>query len=90
MHPLGPDPVLDDPFNGLLCLGKGGLDVAAEKGRVLERAFPLLQTAEGGAPRSGNGDGAPSAPVTPQPSAPTSLDALLGGPDAGETPSDDE
>jgi DNA-directed RNA polymerase subunit beta' len=65
--------------------------LAAEKGRVLERAFPLLQTAEGGAPRSGNGDGAPSAPSPPpQPAAPTGLDALLGGPNAGEMPSDDE
>ena len=33
--------------------------LAAEKGRVLERAFPLLQGSEGGE-RGGNGDGAPS------------------------------
>jgi DNA-directed RNA polymerase subunit beta' len=58
--------------------------LAAEKGRVLERAFPLLQGSEGGE-RSGNGDGTPSAP--PQPSAPSSLDALLGG---GEPASDDD
>src|SRR6476659_8518397 len=58
--------------------------LAAEKGRVLERAFPLLQGSEGGE-RGGNGDGAPSAP--PQPAAPSSLDALLGG---GEPQSDDE
>ena len=50
--------------------------LAAEKGRVLERAFPLLQTAEA-AERGGNGDGVPSAP--PQQPAPSSLDALLGG-----------
>jgi DNA-directed RNA polymerase subunit beta' len=50
--------------------------LAAEKGRVLERAFPLLQSADGGE-RGGNGDGAATAP--PQPSAPSSLDALLGG-----------
>jgi DNA-directed RNA polymerase subunit beta' len=51
--------------------------LAAEKDRVLERSFPLLESALAG------GDGAngerkpPSAP--PQPAAPTSLDALLGG-----------
>jgi DNA-directed RNA polymerase subunit beta' len=50
--------------------------LAAEKGRVLERAFPLLQGSEGGE-RGGNGDGAPITP--PQPAAPSSLDALLGG-----------
>jgi DNA-directed RNA polymerase subunit beta' len=50
--------------------------LAAEKGRVLERAFPLLQSSEGGE-RGGNGDGAATAP--PQPSAPSSLDMLLGG-----------
>src|SRR6185295_9154517 len=44
--------------------------LAAEKGRVLERAFPLLQTAEGGGERSGNGDGAPSAPPPQQQQAP--------------------
>jgi DNA-directed RNA polymerase subunit beta' len=59
--------------------------LAAEKGRVLERAFPLLQSSEGGE-RGGNGDGAPRAPS--QPAAPSSLDALLG---AGEPqPEDDE
>jgi DNA-directed RNA polymerase subunit beta' len=50
--------------------------LAAEKGRVLERAFPLLQTADGGE-RGGNGDGIPSQPA--QPPAPSSLDDLLGG-----------
>jgi DNA-directed RNA polymerase subunit beta' len=50
--------------------------LAAEKGRVLERAFPLLQTAGEPVERGGNGDGAPAAP--PQ-AAPSSLDALLGG-----------
>jgi len=55
--------------------------LAAEKGRVLERAFPLLQSAEGAAER-GNGDGAQqSAPAAPP--APTSLDKLLG--DGGAT-----
>jgi DNA-directed RNA polymerase subunit beta' len=53
--------------------------LAAEKGRVLERAFPLLQSAEGGGERSGNGDGAPSVAPPPQHPAPSSLDALLGG-----------
>jgi DNA-directed RNA polymerase subunit beta' len=62
--------------------------LAAEKGRVLERAFPLLQTGGDGGPRGGNGEGAPPAPS--QPAAPSSLDALLGGADGGETPSDDE
>ncbi len=59
--------------------------LAAEKGRVLERAFPLLQTGGEPAERGGNGDGAPSAP--PQQPAPSSLDALLGG---NEPMSDDE
>ncbi len=56
--------------------------LAAEKGRVLERAFPLLQTTEGGE-RGGNGDGAP--PETPQQPAPSSLDALLGSDPAAST-----
>ncbi|MEX2309835.1 MAG: DNA-directed RNA polymerase subunit beta', partial [Pirellulales bacterium] len=60
--------------------------LAAEKGRVLERAFPLLQTAE--AAERGNGDGAPSAPA--QQPAPSSLDALLGGAEPSETAADDE
>ncbi|HEX3602195.1 MAG TPA: DNA-directed RNA polymerase subunit beta', partial [Lacipirellulaceae bacterium] len=53
--------------------------LAAEKGRVLERAFPLLESAS--APeRSGNGDAhAPHAPSPPQQPAPSSLDDLLGG-----------
>jgi DNA-directed RNA polymerase subunit beta' len=57
--------------------------LAAEKGRVLERAFPLLQTDGEPAERSGNGDGAPSAPQ--QEPAPSGLDALLGG---GSPPED--
>jgi DNA-directed RNA polymerase subunit beta' len=59
--------------------------LAAEKGRVLERAFPLLQTAGEAPQRGGNGDGAPSQP--PQP-APSGLDALLGG--AGADGASDE
>jgi DNA-directed RNA polymerase subunit beta' len=57
--------------------------LAAEKGRVLERAFPLLQTAA--AAERGNGDGAPApaAAHAPQPAAAAQgaspLDALLGG-----------
>jgi DNA-directed RNA polymerase subunit beta' len=51
--------------------------LAAEKERVLERAFPLLDTAAAG-DRGGNGDGAPSHSPKPKP-APSSLDALLGG-----------
>ncbi|MCC7474357.1 MAG: DNA-directed RNA polymerase subunit beta' [Pirellulales bacterium] len=50
--------------------------LAAEKGRVLERAFPLLQTAADTADRAGNGDHMP--PQTQQP-APSSLDELLSG-----------
>jgi DNA-directed RNA polymerase subunit beta' len=52
--------------------------LAAEKGRVLERAFPLLESAAAAADRGGNGDGAPTAPPAQQP-APSSLDDLLGG-----------
>jgi DNA-directed RNA polymerase subunit beta' len=63
--------------------------LAAEKGRVLERAFPLLQTAEGGGERSGNGDGAPSAPPPQQQQAPSSLDALLGGNEPSPDTDDD-
>jgi DNA-directed RNA polymerase subunit beta' len=62
--------------------------LAAEKGRVLERAFPLLQGGDGG-PRGGNGDGAPAV-APPPPQAPTSLDALLGGADLPEPPMDDD
>jgi DNA-directed RNA polymerase subunit beta' len=62
--------------------------LAAEKGRVLERAFPLLQTAAETAERRGNGDGAPSAPA--QQPAPTSLDELLGGGEPSEPTSDGE
>ena len=59
--------------------------LAAEKGRVLERAFPLLESA--GAPdRGGNGDGALNVPPPQQP-APSSLDDLLG---ADPNASDDE
>lgn len=63
--------------------------LAAEKGRVLERAFPLLQSAGEVPERSGNGDGAATSmapPPPPQPAAPTSLDQLLGG----ATGSDDD
>jgi DNA-directed RNA polymerase subunit beta' len=62
--------------------------LAAEKGRVLERAFPLLQTAAEPAERRGNGDGAPAAPA--QQPAPTSLDQLLGGAEPGESSPDNE
>jgi DNA-directed RNA polymerase subunit beta' len=60
--------------------------LAAEKGRVLERAFPLLESAAATADRGGNGDGAPAPPPTQQP-APNTLDDLLGlGP---ESPDDE-
>ena len=55
--------------------------LAAEKERVLERSFPLLQTAVPSADSS-NGESAP-APEHPIQSAPTSLDVLLGD---GEDP----
>jgi DNA-directed RNA polymerase subunit beta' len=59
--------------------------LAAEKGRVLERAFPLLESAAATADRGGNGDGAPAPP--PQQTAPNTLDDLLGlGP---ESPDDE-
>jgi len=52
--------------------------LAAEKGRVLERAFPLLQTA--GTSEGGNGESAaPSAAPAAQQPAPSTLDQLLGG-----------
>jgi DNA-directed RNA polymerase subunit beta' len=60
--------------------------LAAEKGRVLERAFPLLQSADGSG-RSGNGDAARMPPPAQQP-APSSLDDLLGG--AASSRDDDE
>jgi DNA-directed RNA polymerase subunit beta' len=61
--------------------------LASEKDRVLERAFPLLESAVAG------GDGAngekrqqqPS-PAAPEPAAPSGLDALLGGGGAEESP----
>jgi hypothetical protein len=68
--------------------------LAAEKERVLERSFPLLESAlraQGGEtattiPQAGNGERSPA----PRP-APTGLDALLGevpgdgaGPDAAD------
>src|SRR5262249_31336733 len=57
--------------------GGGALEpVAGEKGRVLERAFLLLQSADAS---EGGGNGVGAAPAPPQPSAPSSLDALLGG-----------
>ena len=55
--------------------------LAAEKERVLERSFPLLETAVPSADSS-NGESAP-APEQPIQSAPTSLDVLLG---EGEDP----
>ena len=51
--------------------------LAAEKERVLERSFPLLETATPSADGS-NGESAPAAPEHPIPAAPTSLDVLLG------------
>jgi DNA-directed RNA polymerase subunit beta' len=51
--------------------------LASEKERVLERAFPLLQTA--GTDGGGNGDGASTAAPPKPKAAPSSLDALLGG-----------
>ncbi len=60
--------------------------LAAEKGRVLERAFPLLQSADG-AERGGNGDAARTPPPAQQP-VPSSLDDLLGG--AVSSPDDNE
>jgi DNA-directed RNA polymerase subunit beta' len=62
--------------------------LAAEKGRVLERAFPLLESA-GAAERGGNGDGAPEPAVPSQPT-PTSLDALLGGAGSDDLDSDED
>ncbi len=58
-------------------------ELAAEKERVLERSFPLLESAlqatGDGAPVS-NGDGSPASVAMPAPSAevPSGLDALLG------------
>jgi DNA-directed RNA polymerase subunit beta' len=51
--------------------------LAAEKERVLERSFPLLETATPSADGS-NGESAAAAPEHPIPAAPTSLDVLLG------------
>jgi DNA-directed RNA polymerase subunit beta' len=56
--------------------------LAAEKGRVLERAFPLLESASAGE-RTTNGDGAAASSQTHRPAVPSSLDQLLGG-DPGE------
>ena len=61
--------------------------LAAEKGRVLERAFPLLESAAAAAERGGNGDGAPPQAPPTQPPMPSSLDDLLG---LGPNSSDDE
>jgi DNA-directed RNA polymerase subunit beta' len=58
--------------------------LAAEKGRVLERSFPLLESALAG--QRGNGDGATSTTTKPPAPAPSSLDVLLGG--AGTVPED--
>jgi DNA-directed RNA polymerase subunit beta' len=68
--------------------------LAAEKERVLERAFPLLESAVRGA--SPTGDGSSGAPASdgngqrPEPSrpAPTGLDALLGGDTGGASDED--
>jgi DNA-directed RNA polymerase subunit beta' len=72
--------------------------LAAEKERVLERSFPLLESAL----RGGGGDGAtPAAKPTEatdgngqrgevRPAAPTGLDALLGGADVGSDADDDD
>jgi DNA-directed RNA polymerase subunit beta' len=64
--------------------------LAAEKERVLERSFPLLDSAlqsrGGGAPKNGEGDSYPTAeePVF-KTESPSGLDALLGlGPDEPE------
>jgi DNA-directed RNA polymerase subunit beta' len=51
--------------------------LAAEKERVLERAFPLLESAVAG--DRGNGESVPAPAAPSQPAAPSSLDALLGG-----------
>jgi DNA-directed RNA polymerase subunit beta' len=67
--------------------------LAAEKERVLERSFPLLESAL----RGGGGDGATPAQASDgngqhgesRPAAPTGLDALLGGADVGSD-ADDE
>ena len=68
-------------------------ELAAEKERVLERSFPLLESAlQGGgtAPPATNGDAAPAMPQEPvaTPEVTGSLDALLGmgGEVPGETP----
>src|SRR3954464_13630741 len=47
--------------------------LAAEKGRVLERAFPLLESAAASEQRGGNGDAASHMPPPQQQPAPTSL-----------------
>jgi DNA-directed RNA polymerase subunit beta' len=52
--------------------------LAAEKGRVLERAFPLLESASA-SERAGNGDAHVQPPAQQSSSAPSSLDELLGG-----------
>jgi DNA-directed RNA polymerase subunit beta' len=62
--------------------------LAAEKGRVLERAFPLLETAVAG--ERGNGDGAAAPTATPSQPAPSSLDALLGGAEPTDGGSDED
>ncbi|MDC0936394.1 DNA-directed RNA polymerase subunit beta' [Pirellulales bacterium] len=67
--------------------------LAAEKERVLERSFPLLESAlqaQDGVPDVTNGESGPPAPPA-EPAAASSLDALLGEdgpapPDAGDSP----
>jgi len=58
-------------------------ELAAEKERVLERSFPLLESAlqsGGGVASGGNGDGTSASVAEPiaSPEVPSSLDALLG------------
>ena len=65
--------------------------LASEKERVLERSFPLLESAlrtggDGAGPTVSDGNGERSAP---RPAAPTGLDALLGGGIPGPAGDDD-
>jgi DNA-directed RNA polymerase subunit beta' len=53
--------------------------LAAEKDRILERSFPLLESALAGGDGSNGERTAPGPPSAPEPAAPSSLDALLGG-----------
>jgi DNA-directed RNA polymerase subunit beta' len=60
--------------------------LAAEKGRTLERAFPLLESAVA----AQRGDGAAPAPAPAMKPAPSALDSLLGGVDPEEESPADE